>query len=512
MRRTIPLCAGFSAISESTPYLLQLWIPSSSVGKTCLGENVIEISSDKAEGHGDWNSLEYQDTASSGGKKETKAMVFHKIDTEEISDKFVAPCFVNGLEAYDEEINLGVEENMISNEFAVKLCLDHKVKMEIKWVVFGRSFLHLTKAVADFGNETITIYPELDPFLDNAEEEEKIDDDWDLLLDDLDFGDILDIEGVDVPQFMCKMGKINRNKRKQLENYKLTYSDMGPSMSTGTPLTQEEAKREALAVSICERYSLLEEDRPVIETMAYSDEYKKILDEILFIEKEDPGAFVIPIRLEGKINLNALTDTGSDINVMPYCVYKELGKEEVHNVKKGITMLNHSKAEPVGLLSDVLCQVGVTTIIAKFLILDMPIDKDTLILVGRGFLCTCGRILNTINKITSTFDGICHQTFRAAKTSLDTTESDSDDEEEYAIQRNKFGAPIYEPKPARYLNCNDPLDQSLALQEVLNPFKKIRVWKKVVSFLGSLFVALQHVEWKPDYTRCFNRKEDSDGQ
>ncbi|GKC04235.1 hypothetical protein Tco_0995845 [Tanacetum coccineum] len=69
---------------------------------------------------------------------------------------------------------------------------------------------------------------------------------------------------------------------------------------------------------------------------------------------------------------------------------------------------------------------------------------------------------------------------RAAKTSLDTEESDSDDEEEYEFQRNKFGAPIYGPKPA--------------------------------SFLGSLPVALQHVEWKPDYTVCFNKKEDSDGQ
>ncbi|GJR38400.1 hypothetical protein Tco_1214084 [Tanacetum coccineum] len=174
------------------------------------------------------------------------------------------------------------------------------------------------------------------------------------------------------------MMKSSRNKRKQLENYKLTYYDIGPLMYTGTPLTQEEAEREALAISICERYSLLEEKRPVIETMAYSDKYKKILDRICLdkmkldgmskeeeeaiikvkgeelIEKKDPKAFVIPIRLEGKINLNALADTGSDIN-----------------------------AEPMRLLSDVLCQVGVTTIIAKFLILDMPIDRDTLILVRR---------------------------------------------------------------------------------------------------------------------------------
>ncbi|GKE40632.1 hypothetical protein Tco_1464037 [Tanacetum coccineum] len=119
-------------------------------------------------------------------------------------------------------------------------------------------------------------------------------------------------------------------------------------------------------------------------------------------------------------------------------------------------MLNHSKAEPVGLLKDVL-------------------------------------ILNTIERITSTFDRICHQTFYAAKTSLDIAESDSDNEEKYVIQRNKFGASIYRPKTAQYLNCNDPMDRSLALLAVLNPFRK-------------------HVDWKPDYTGCFNKKEKGDGQ
>ncbi|GJZ01691.1 DNA-directed DNA polymerase [Tanacetum coccineum] len=361
-------------------------------------------------------------------------------------------------------------------------------------VVLGRSFLRLTKVIAHFGVVTVTIYPELDPFLENLEEEEKIGDDWDLLLDDLDFEDISDIDGVDVPQFVCKMGKSNRIKRKQLENYKLTYSHMGPSMSTSKPLTQKEAKREALAICICERYSLLEE-RLVIESMAYSDKYKKILDGICLdkmkldgmekaeekamikikeealIEKEDPGEFVIPIRLEGKINLNTLADTGSDINTMPYRVYKELGREDVQNVEKKITILNHSKVEPMGLLRNVMCQVGVTTIIAKFIILDMPIDRDTPILVGRRFLHTCGSILNIIDRITSTFDGMCHQTFRAAKTNSDTAE------------RNKFGAPIYGPRPLKYLNCSDSLDRSLALPKVMNPFKKICAWKKLVHYL-----------------------------
>ncbi|GKA58739.1 hypothetical protein Tco_0758052 [Tanacetum coccineum] len=213
--------------------------------------------------------------------------------------------------------------------------------------------------------------------------------------------------------------------------------------------------------------------------MAYHDKYKKVFDEIwkdkvelygmivkeeeeemnkvkgeALKEKDDIGAFIFLIRFEGKINENALADTGSDINTMPYWIYEQLGREEIK-------------------------KVGVTTIIVKFLILDIPIDRDAPIVVGRGFIYTIGGIVNTPERLFSTFDGICHQTFRAARSDvLRTAKSDSDDEEEYEIKRNKFGAPIYGLKPAAYLNCNDPTERSLALQAVINPLWKISVWKK----------------------------------
>ncbi|GKB90045.1 hypothetical protein Tco_0962317 [Tanacetum coccineum] len=177
--------------------------------------------------------------------------------------------------------------------------------------------------------------------------------------------------------------------------------------------------------------------------MTYSDKYKKILDGVVMDkiklhgeikkeeeeaikqvkgealkEKEDPEAFVIPIQIEAKFDLNALVDTGSDINAMPYRIYAKL---------------------------------------------DNLIDRDAPILVGRAFLYTCGSVLNTRDSITSNFDRVCDQTFHAAKTSLNTKESDNDDEEDYGIQRNSFGAPMYGPKPAKYLNCNDPMDRALAL-------------------------------------------------
>ncbi|GJU48068.1 hypothetical protein Tco_1217623 [Tanacetum coccineum] len=280
-------------------------------------------------------------------------MVFHQMDTEEVSDRFVAPCFVNGMEAYDGEFNLGVEENMISNEYAVKLCLEHEVKRDNKvlknvfivalrggidfvkfiinpeeddvepGVILGRTFLRMTKAITDFGARTVTIYPEFDLFLEDIEEEEE--------------------------------------KR--------------TSSSAGGHLTQEEAAKEALAIRISQKFALKEEkDKVELDGKIVKEEeeaVKKINGEALK-EKDDPGAFIFPIRLEGKVNENALADSRSDINTMPYRIYETLGREEMKKVDRGITMINHTQAEVIGILTNVLCQVAVTTLIAKFLILDIP--------------------------------------------------------------------------------------------------------------------------------------------
>ncbi|GJV91641.1 hypothetical protein Tco_1539454 [Tanacetum coccineum] len=372
-------------------------------------------------------------------------------------------------------------------------------------VILGRSFLRLSQGVIDFGNGEITIYLEPDPFEDDSEKTGKSSDDWDQLLG-FNFDDVPKT-GEELPSFVCKMRKSNRNKKRAMEKLNLFYQNVGPSSSARRHLTQEEAAKEELAIKISQRYALLEEERPVIETMAYNDQYKKILDGIwkdkveldgmtvkedeeavkrikgeALKEKEDHSAFIFPIRLEGKVNENALGDTGSDINTMPYRIFETLGREYMKKIDKGITMINHTQAEAIGKLSNVLCQV----------ILDIPIDRDAPIMVGRGFLHIMGSILNTSGRIFSTFDGICHQTFRAARFDvLRTAKSDSDDEEEYVIKRNKFGAPIYGPRPAPYLNCANPEDQSSAIQAVTNPFKKISVWKKAVSFLGSLPVPLK---------------------
>ncbi|GJU18345.1 hypothetical protein Tco_1146311 [Tanacetum coccineum] len=84
--------------------------------------------------NGEWDTPEYHDTTDSGKNKEAKTFTFYRMETEDISERYDAPCFVNGLEAYDGEINLEHDKNLISNEFVVKLCLEHEVKNRDKVV------------------------------------------------------------------------------------------------------------------------------------------------------------------------------------------------------------------------------------------------------------------------------------------------------------------------------------------------------------------------------------------
>ncbi|GKA72884.1 hypothetical protein Tco_0779100 [Tanacetum coccineum] len=223
-------------------------------------------------------------------------------------------------------------------------------------VVLGRSFLRLTKGITYFGNEIITIYPDLDPFNDvESDKANDSEDDWDVISEGIDFGDIREIDGLELPPYV--------------------YGEL--------ELEEVEANEEMIR------------------------EYKAIK------EKEDLGVFVLPIRLEGIVDTHALADTDSNINIIPYCIFKELGREHVKPVSH--------------------------------------------------------------NGTTSTFDGVCHKKFHVAEIQNNGEESDSDDEEEYYLKRDEIGRPFYSPKLISYFDRNDPMERAFAIQDSINPFRKICV-------------------------------------
>nr|GEW22052.1 hypothetical protein [Tanacetum cinerariifolium] len=174
---------------------------------------------------------------------------------------------------------------------------------------------------------TLTLF-----LLNNDEEGNPNPNDLEMLLDFY-FNEMPQIE-TDLPPMVCKMGKGSRNKKKVMENIMYFNNGVRPSLFVGIPLIQEEAEKWALAHSISMRYQMLEEVRPVVETLAYNDKYRKLLDEIwadkvrldgkikpeeeramlkvlgqMLKEKKDSGALIFPIRLEGLINENTHSDT-----------------------------------------------------------------------------------------------------------------------------------------------------------------------------------------------------------
>nr|GEX51479.1 hypothetical protein [Tanacetum cinerariifolium] len=170
------------------------------------------------------------------------------------------------------------------------------------------------------------------------------------MLLDFDFDEIPHIE-IDLPPMVCKMDKRCQNKKKIMENIMYFNNGAGPSSSVGTPLTQEKVKKWALAHSINMRYEMLEEADKVRLDGKIKLEEERAMVKVKWQtikEKKDPGAFIFLIRLEGLINENALADTGSDINTVPYRIYEQLGRDDIMKEDRNIIMINYTEAEVNG--------------------------------------------------------------------------------------------------------------------------------------------------------------------
>ncbi|GJY05245.1 hypothetical protein Tco_0371185 [Tanacetum coccineum] len=260
--------------------------PNTSIERLCLGVDDRVSLNDRIESKGQWDGSEFQDTA-------------------------------------DSEINLEYEKNMISNEFAIELLLDYEekdgekvVKKELLVALKGE--LYFVKFVIN--PEEDDVEPEL--YLVSP------------ILASVDDSDLPQLDVTDVP----------------------IYSDEGPSLTVKKPLTQEEVSREDMEKDIYERIMILQEPRPIIENLKFTDQQKKLLDSVLLDklkldgeveleeetateevirsykdikEKNDPGVFVLHVRIKAKFDFHALADTGSNINVLPYRIYAKLGRDQV---------------------------------------------------------------------------------------------------------------------------------------------------------------------------------------
>ncbi|GJT21969.1 hypothetical protein Tco_0891906 [Tanacetum coccineum] len=122
-----------------------------------------------------------------------------------------------------------------------------------------------------------------------------------------------------------------------------------------------------MEADIYEQILLLNERSPIIETLKYSDKHKKLHDSIL-LDK---------LKLDGELK----------------------GDQE----RLGEEVPTKNTWEGEGLPHGIHTAGGVggegrstTTLLAYFMLLDVPIDRDVSLIVGRNFMYTCGAIMDTL--------------------------------------------------------------------------------------------------------------------
>ncbi len=131
-----------------------------------------------------------------------------------------------------------------------------------------------------------------------------------------------------------------------------------------------------------------------IEEVALTEECSSVVLNKLTPKLKDPGSFSIPCGLGSLTVDRALCDVGSSVSLMPYSLYERLNLGELRPTTMSLQMADRSIKYPKGILEDFPLKVGDCYVPIDFVILDMPEDSRTQIILGRPFLATVGCVID----------------------------------------------------------------------------------------------------------------------
>nr|GEU86960.1 hypothetical protein [Tanacetum cinerariifolium] len=124
--------------------------------------------------------------------------------------------------------------------------------------------------------------------------------------------------------------------------------------------------------------------------------YNVILKKRLARKKEREGNFMIACSIRELKYINALSDHGSDVNIMPLTIYNKLtnGKPIGTNIR--LLLANHSYMYPLGITKDVLVDVVGFVYPVDFMILDIKEDDNMPLILGIPSLTMAMAVLDVI--------------------------------------------------------------------------------------------------------------------
>ncbi|KAF3562483.1 hypothetical protein DY000_02014927 [Brassica cretica] len=116
--------------------------------------------------------------------------------------------------------------------------------------------------------------------------------------------------------------------------------------------------------------------------------YPQIVD-----KKSDPGQFAISCTVKGIEFPHALCDTGVSVSIIPRVMAGHLGLQ-VEPSKELFTFVDCSQRNSGGTVRDLEVQVGNALVLVDFHVLDIKLNWNSSLLLGRAFLATVEAICN----------------------------------------------------------------------------------------------------------------------
>ncbi|XP_047953338.1 uncharacterized protein LOC125199322 [Salvia hispanica] len=182
-------------------------------------------------------------------------------------------------------------------------------------------------------------------------------------------------------------------KRKfKLEEQFKQFLNMFCKVHTNIPLV--ESLQEIPKYAKLLREAVMRKKKPTKADLKLPHHCSEIIQKERAVKQRDPGQFIIRCRIgEGKVD-KALCDLGSSINLMPLKYYEKLNIGPLKSSDVTLRLADNSSIKTVGMIEDVLVKVDDFIFPADFIVLDMKVDKNVPLILGRDFLATCKALID----------------------------------------------------------------------------------------------------------------------
>nr|GEU41941.1 hypothetical protein [Tanacetum cinerariifolium] len=112
-----------------------------------------------------------------------------------------------------------------------------------------------------------------------------------------------------------------------------------------------------------------------------------LLSDALSRKEKDLRSFTLPCYINNLCFNKALADLGASVSFMPFLTYANPRLDRLAHTKLINELADRIVKRPKGIVENVLVGIDKFVFLVYFIVLDMPVDINTPLIIGRPFLC-----------------------------------------------------------------------------------------------------------------------------